>query len=558
MHKPRLVIMRIKYVLASRRDECPCICGIYPSERVEFFETDQFSRSLIPSTVLNEDWTVLTLYRTAHGFSHVHSKTATKYFVYNSVRTIRTESGKHDVYSLAVVTQEPFYVVFKSLLADASRIYAQEPTDELLAEVYHSIHSVNIKHMPLFTHCEKRILQMNVQTSLFSDYYASQGQAGQPADTHFYNAGTTFRNKQYLMRVPTDIEFHNAGEFSVLNLVKRLLKFKIHGTHPDATVYGKATPPIIALWLAMLTGKEILVLKGEAMPVSQLCELVLAISFLGSAAGLLDTHRWTYPYMSTVTELQAPFLAGVESLPEFWDAAVDLDRGCLIFNGNCEMDSSPPLSFDSAFVRDCQETLASTELQIREHVACYTTSVLRALGRDMLFERASQRQELPESLVPGYGYYWADKQEQAQFDETYSGVKGVWQQLPSFEHFLTTTALDTWPQVHKPVVDLQHHYDMLRHGDLSPETSAAIYQLLDNHINDVVDITQFLASTNSIYYLVLGLYHPFPEIRDKVAQLLLRLQKHSAGACYFMALPPFHSIGLQLALQERQLVANAF
>lgn len=550
--------MRIKYVLASSRDKSPCTCEIYPNERVDFFESDEFLQSLFPHTNLSEDWTVGTLYRSGQEFSYTQSKSATKYFLYNTIRSIRHESGRKDVYSLAVVTREPFYAVLKPLLADASRIYAQDPAPGLLAEVYHAIHGINTRQMPLFTHCEKRILQMNAQKSLFCDYYVSQGSAGQPADTHFYSAGTTFRNKQYLVRIPTDLEYHNAGEFSVSNLVKRLLRFKVHGSHPEITPYGKTTPAIIALWLAMLTGKRIVVPKGESMSACQLCELVLAISFLGGAAGLLDTHRWTYPYLPTATDLPAPFLVGVETLPDSWDVMVDVDHASLHLNAKCDMGSSPLLCIDSAFIKDTQEAITLPEHDMREHVVRYTTGVLRALGREMLLYQASLRGDIWEAYIPGYGYCWTDEQEQLLFEQTYFSVENAWKQSQSFEHFLTTTALDTWPQAHKPVVDLRYHYDVLRHGDLSAETSATIYQLLCKHINDVVDITQFLAVTNSIYYLVLGIYHPYADVRDAVGQLLLRIQKHSAGALYFMELPPFHSIGLQLALQERQLPANAF
>lgn len=579
--------MRVKYVVGAEFNlDGAQIRDVYPSDNHVFFNSSgTFSELLFPDLVRprEEDWSVGSLFRTADGFSYTpQSATAVKYYVYNIVRKEpapkrHSRQGVH-LFAVAIITPEPYFSVLQPLLGDAGRAYAQAPALSLLAQLHSAIHSVKVKSMPLFTHSEKRILQMNQQPSLFSDYYSPQSSAELPAsnqprpDAHYFDTTAQLFGNKYLLRIPTFMQNHNAGDFSLVDALHRLLQYRhVQGTHPELTPYGRDTPALLILWLAMLTRKRVIMFGGPQTSAAWLCDTVMAASFFGGAGGLLDTQRSTFPYvdLNRANDLLASktFLAGVMNPvfinnPEWWDVAINLERPLVVISPliATPVPPKPLLPRDGQFLIDLRNSLAASapETEVRELVVEYTTDMLRSFAGEALARQAYQRGMESHMFVPGYGYYWIDDAERAQFEAVYSRVGKAWRVLSSFEYFMKMIETDVWPQQHKPVIDLKYHYDMLRHGQLDVASAASVYRLICDHVNDVLDITQFLAATNSIYYLVLGLYHPSPDVRDAVAQLVLRIQKHSAGQLYFLALPPFHSIGLHLAVKDRQVLDNRF
>ena len=169
-------------------------------------------------------------------------------------------------------------------------------------------------------------------------------------------------------------------------------------------------------------------------------------------------------------------------------------------------------------------------------------------------QQQSEAFELPPE-VSGHGYVWpspAAKNQELGANAT--RIEG-WRNTRSYYNFIQDLAAY---YVHRPVkeIDLQHLYDKLAKLRLSPEASCNVYLAICAAVNTDAEISQLLsvilssdlpaggsigsvAQGGGLLTVALGLFHPRLEVREQVAELLLRVREHEAGHHFWSGLGRF-------------------
>lgn len=170
--------------------------------------------------------------------------------------------------------------------------------------------------------------------------------------------------------------------------------------------------------------------------------------------------------------------------------------------------------------------------------------------------------------VTGHGYVWPSPQaKNAELAANATRIEG-WRNTRSYYNFIQDLAAY---YVYRPVkdVDLQHLHDKLSKLRMPTDTAANIYLAICAAVTTDAEITQLLSvvangptdlSRNTgiggqgqgLFYLALGLFHPRIEVREAVAELLLRVQEHEAGRHFWMGLGRFAKVGWERVVQGRE------
>ena len=176
------------------------------------------------------------------------------------------------------------------------------------------------------------------------------------------------------------------------------------------------------------------------------------------------------------------------------------------------------------------------------------------------FGRSGQIPQQPSSSgfelpleVAGHGYVWPTSQ--SKINELAANATRIegWRNTRSYYNFIQDLAA---LYVHRPVkdIDLHHLYDKLAKLRLGHEQSSNIYLALCAAVRDEREVNQLLAvicagdiavgpqqqgSSQGLLVLALGLFHPKMEVREQVAELLLRVREHEAGHHFWRSLGRF-------------------
>lgn len=577
-----LVIMDVRYVIASEFDidVGATVKYHYPNEEQPLFKRENgFANLLIPDQAHHrgEDWGYFCLYEDPETKILDYTPSRADSRVLYVANTLQTKTGEEikrgaRIYSLSIVASEPFSHVFKPVLLLAIDDYIHNPEAARLAELHACLRSIDMTGMPKFSWAEKRLLQLNQNQSLFREYYLkTSGESSELSDTHFYDVVAKYKNLQIPLRIPTDVDYYNPGEFSLCKLVELCSRLPVcHGFHKEVTVYGPPTPALIVLWTSILTEKRILFVSDTETACGELAGMVLACGFFGSAGGLLNTPFRVFPYvdLGRIDHLRKTggYIAGVTNQafllhPEWWDLAIHIEKRTIELSPRLhrKLPERFPLHnpIDFEFVDNITRAALDRhgERVVRHMALDYTTQFLRRSAGTDLEKMAMQlrsRSEHPTKLIGSFGHYFSNQAERAQFMTVYVTVYNSWKRHQSYAYYLKQVSTHEWPSWPRPLIDFANLERQLRTGKLDPDQAAQIYQDLCEGMKDDDDITLYLALSNTVYYLNLGLYHPSSAIRSMVCELMGRIKNHPAGVFYYLELPPYHAIALERA--ERKLL----
>lgn len=401
-------------------------------------------------------------------------------------------------------------------------------------------------------------------------------------DTHFYESRVNFNGMKIPIKVPTDFHLESVGDFSLINLIHTFFSinqpFQI--LHPELTIYGALTPPLLVLINGLLSQKRILFV-GLNNPSGEVSDRVLAACSLASG-GLLrsfTTHAFPYTDLSKVDDLLSSpgYIAGVKNPafghhPEWWDILIDLENGVMKISPAIGI-PGPPVSAKSggsnlgggsdkghayylqtlAAITNQEDVQLMKDLKhmVEDHFA---ESSVRSRCREYIkrFVRIATNYEefkygstqlWPSSaepeydVIPGYGYCWASDAQRALDFSCYAPVIAGWRESRSYRYYAKDQR-HSWVHRPKKVIDFEYHLDRLRTQHLSSEEAGFIYLAFSDNVLDGEDVTRFLASlgSKSLYFLGYGLFHPDPTVRTAVVRLLYLIQNHIAGHHFFDSL----------------------
>jgi hypothetical protein len=191
------------------------------------------------------------------------------------------------------------------------------------------------------------------------------------------------------------------------------------------------------------------------------------------------------------------------------------------------------------------------------------------LSRQLSNQQQASQFELPPE-VAGHGYVWPTQQSRTnELAANATRIEG-WRNTRSYYNFIQDLAA---LYVHRPVkdIDLHHLYDKLAKLRLGHEQSSNIYlaicaavqsdaetsQLLSVICSGDIPITHPSSSATSqgqgLLVLALGLFHPRLEVREQVADLLLRVREHEAGHHFWNGLGKFVRSAWNRTVQARMV-----
>lgn len=618
------------------------------------------------SHVRTEDWTVFFLYhQQGHTQLEYHIEdesdkhNASKLYVLNLVNTKFDKDIKRGatVKAMCIVTPYPFFHIFKPLLLLALDQYFKSPAITSLQNLYESINSIDLTHIPHLNYFERQILSASDKPNMFSEkfdddddtdslspftgththspslsstlghdrasimsgsssatvtrkasvtthdsqdgkphYYIDLKSQGQnlikrnvTRNTHFYESKVNFNGMKIPIKVPIDVYPESVGDFSIMNLISTLLNITApcQTLHPELTIYGALTPPLLILINGLLTQKRILFV-GLNSPSGEVSDRVLAACSLASGGVLRSfvTNAFPYTDLSKVDDLLSSpgYIAGVKN-PAFghhsswWDILIDLEAGTLKISPSIGI-PGPPVSTksqsnsdkaaqqqnlinsmnpeDVAFITDLKRMVADhfAESSIRARCRTYIKRFIRIAtnyeefkyGRTNLWPSPKDPNY---GVVPGYGYTWISDTQRIFDFNCYSPVIEGWRMSRSYKYYVEEQSL-IWPRLPKRVFDYDYFLDKLRYHKLSYEESASIYILLAEHVVDDDDTMRLLtaSSINNLFYIALGLFHKSPQVRTATIHVIHRIENHTAGRHFYEAMSQFQRTAYKRLLAE--------
>lgn len=431
-----------------------------------------------------------------------------------------------------------------------------------------------------------------------------------PRDTHDFASSIDYNGVKIPVKVPTAISPETVGDFSLIQLIQTFSGPHTNSPqpfslHPHLTSSGAYTHPIIVLVNALLTQKRVIFL-GHNRPSGEVAEAVLAACALASGGILRGFTRHAFPYtdLTKIDELlKVPgFVAGVTNPAfgyhhEWWDLLCDLPSGRMKISSCIEgapqtegsvffqqqnipqpssSHGSDPTG-DNLFMDDVLRSIASRhgEGAIRAKWRAYITKFTRisatfeetVYGATALYIMNSGEETTGENVVSGqvdptdpavisgHGYVWPDTQTKLrELAAWVSRIEG-WRNTRSYYHFIQDTS--TLYAASQPVraLDVHHHHDRLRYLKLTHAESAVIYTALYHAIRDYKSICQLLTvvseSQAGLFYVALGLFHPYKPIREMTVDLLERIASHEAGRHFWTQLSRFGKIGFYRVKRDR-------
>lgn len=613
----------VEYVLAAEFD-----IDSGPTVRYQYPTSIQGDKTLIAELMLpdqshvrTEDWTIFFLYHQKNRSQlqyHIQNEQdkskAEKLYVLNLVNTKFDKDVKRGavVKAMCIVTPHPFFHVFKPLLLLALDEYFRVPSIDSLQALYDAINSIDLSGVPKLNFLERQILSASDSPDMFIEKFEtdphmsisssptlasimSDRSSGYYIDlkshahikrnlnqnTHFYESKVNFNGMKIPIKVPIDIYYESIGDFSMINLVSTFLNMKepCQVLHPELTIYGAMTPPLLILINGLLTQKRILFV-GLNRPSGEVSDRVLAACSLASGGVLRSfvTNAFPYTDLSKVDDLLSSkgYIAGVKNPafghhPSWWDIFVDLETGTLKISSAIGI-PGPPISTkpnqqvninnimnpeDVSFIADLRSMIADhfAESSIRARCRDYIKRFIRIAtnyeefkyGRTNLWPSITD----PDyDVVPGYGYTWSSEvQKMADFN-CYAPVIEGWRTSRSYQCYLDDRAV-LWPKSPKSVFDFDYYLDKLRYQKMSVEESAHIYTAISDHVRDDSDTMWLLtaSSINKLFYIAYGLFHKHPQVRISTARLIHRIATHTAGRHFYESMSEFQKMAYRRIYQ---------
>lgn len=532
--------MRLRYVVAAEFDlNAGSTVKMHHPKVADPIFFRNFADLLIPDGVhsRSNDWTMVPVWETPDGkLDYIpRGPGYRQLYVCNRIRSDFGERHKRGarIQALAVITPEPAYAALMPLVEKASE--KLDDDSSVVRELYMAVMRIDTSYLvPAYDWYEKRLLDTNGDPQVLNNFEAE--------DCHYVPLNATLDDTSVHLKYPTFADGFNAGSFSISKLIKMCAASQCRGYDPVTLPLGSSMPTLIALFLAMLCGKRILVYGDQNMTCQELCEYVQAIGYVGSVGGLLDTNSKVYSYieLSRVEDLlmlTEGFVAGTTNAafllhPEWFDFVFDLEKKKFIFSTKEYMvpDMKPTLPpedlkfFDN--LKQAEKT--NSEYNVRSVVSDFFAQFLR---------RARYRRK---ELAGCNG-----SEDNDAFLLCYGFAANAWSSLSSQIYYDKAAAHEA------PICDAMQRLVSGRAD--APE----VFMKLSEEIKSPDDVGRLLLIPHAVYFISLGLFHRSAVARELAAGLMHYIGHHPSGAHFLRTLPPAHSIGLRLADKMRNSDPNA-
>lgn len=552
----------IDYVIASEFhvDKGPSLILLYPSELPGLSDLSFFAELMIPDQIHKrpEDYTFFLLHKNfATGkFQYKYSPTeseAEPVFVYTLVNNVEDPTVRRGsvIKALSIVTKLLYFKNFKPLLFVALDLFIRNNDLGVLKQLFEAINCKNFvvaqqKQSIIKKLLVTSILDLPLNEKIYQDETFRNRLLG-ILDVNndlfirkdlSFNSIVYFNNMALPIRVPilllpdTIGDYFNPTDLNLKACLINILKADVGVFHHnnEMTVYGAATPPIIILINAMLTGKRILFVSYENSAGHIIDHVLLTLKLITGGGILTDilTNYNIFPMVDvSKSDLLAEcdsFLAGTinpffKNNDSFWDLLYDMDANKFHISSKIAQDESFKCSIiaeDARFLSGLQLSLFSynddsttIQLIIRRHI----NEMVRIFISQKNFVSSLPEHKQATLLMDGVGYFWFSDLSKLEEMSCYQSVIAKFQDLLFAGKFNYTLMLNKLANELNLMVDLQHHLQKL-HG-ISSTTLAVQEQINEPEV--WFNLLKYLISGKSVEIFMLVTYLMPPHTSTSVS-----------------------------------------
>ncbi|WPK26696.1 hypothetical protein PUMCH_004056 [Australozyma saopauloensis] len=540
----------IDFVVSSEFhvDKGPSLVLLYPNEIPGLSQLNFFAELMIPDQIhkRREDYTFFLLHKnfSSGEFQYKYNPTeseADPYFVYTIVNNVEDDSVKRGsvIKALSIVTKLVYFKHFKPLLLIALDIYIRNNDSAVLKDLFEAINKKDFqvsqqKQSSIKKLLMTSILDLPLNEKLYLDESFRNRLLGILAKNNdlfirkdlSYNSVVSFNKMEIPVKVPilllpdtigdylnpTDLNFKS----NLINILKASLATFHHNN--EMTVYGSATPPIIILLNAMLTGKRILFVSYDNSAGYIIDHVLVALKLITGGGILTDflTNYNVFPLVDVskvdlLSECDSylagtinPFFKGNDSL---WDLLYDLDANEFHVSSHVAHVEHAKFSIiaeDARFLSSlqlslfsCNDDLTTIQLIIRRHV----NELARILLSQKNFVSSLPEHKQFTLLMDGVGYFWYSDATKLEEMSCYQNVISKFQELLFAGKFNYTLMLPKLSNELNLMVDLQHHLQKLHCMSLTPQGGLSI-----NEQEIWYNMLKYLISGKSVETFMLATY----------------------------------------------------
>lgn len=516
-----------------------------------------------------EDFTLFFLHRntTTGEFQYVFNKATCEgepYYLYTLVNNVKDTTFKRGsiIKSISVVTRLSYFKSFKPLLLICLDKYFKSDDISVLEELYQAINEKNfnlvngppnqmliIKKLLITSILDLPITDKIYYDEVFRNKLLGIHKSSTPNDELFirkdlsYNSIVTLGKMKIPIKIPminlpdtigdylnpTDLNFKQ----SLINILNAKLSLITHNGQTAAyknnelTIYGQATPPIITLINAVLTGKKIIFLSYEQSSGYIIDHVLLLLKIItggGILSGLL-THYNMFPMIDVskidLLEECESYIAGTinpffKNHDKLWDILYDLDTNELFLSseylaptGSHGYDDykNSIISEDAKFLSNLQmslfnynDDLSTIQLIFRRHL----NEIIRILLSSKNFNSSlSPKSEELTLLMDGIGYYWSSDTNKLLEVSCYQVVSKKFHDMLYQGKLFYTLLLPNLANELNLMIDLQYHLQSLSLSSSSPMNST-VQRINEREI--WFNILKYLISGKSLEIFLLITY----------------------------------------------------
>lgn len=461
------------------------------------------------------------------------------YFMYTVVKNVSDETVKRGliIKALGIITKLPYFKHFRPLLLICLDSYFESDEPSLLAELYTAINSNDFSVNSTEQSLLKRllislVLDLPISDKIYNDEKFRNKLLGikKPNEEIFirkdlsYNSVVTFRGMKIPVKVPllqlpdTVGDYMNPTDLNLKPNLIDLLSARLATDHHnnELTIYGLATPPIIVLINAILTGKRIIFLSYDNSA-GHIIDLILLTLKVVSGGGILTGILKNYNVFPLIDLSKIDLLSECDSYlagtinPFFkaheaiWDLLYDIDANEFHVASALkqpEILKNSIISEDARFLSNLQfslftysDDLTTLQLIFRRHI----NELIRILVSLRNFNDPGNRNHT--LLMDGVGYYWHSDTSKLVEMSCYQIISSRFQDLMYSGKFSYSLLLPNMSNELNLMIDLQHHLQKLYNVTNAKTTPAKV-----NEREVWFNILKYLISGKSLETFLLVTY----------------------------------------------------
>eukprot|EP01111_Echinosteliopsis_oligospora_P018977 TRINITY_DN8966_c0_g1_i1.p1 TRINITY_DN8966_c0_g1~~TRINITY_DN8966_c0_g1_i1.p1 ORF type:complete len:669 (+),score=182.08 TRINITY_DN8966_c0_g1_i1:232-2238(+) len=411
------------------------------------------------------------------------------------------------VRSLAVCTRLNYIHIYKPFMMLALQKYFQNPSEEVLADLFDAFNGMDLDQMPRLNYNQKIILRTTTDRTKL-----------------VHPTSINYIGRSMSVQIPLHMFPDEVGDYSVITLVQK---------------FG---PAVTTIYNALLCQKRVLFI-GHGCSAGEVCNYVLAAchTVCPPLTGLIG-RVFPYTNLCYLDFLTVPgYVTGVtnpmfEEHPEWWDLCCNINTGKVTLNPSLITDVLDKYaSLDADLMAEVNYNVSAHygEDKVRSIFQDYTQHLI-----DLVFDEEE----------------FAD--EATKFTELdLNKVRlEAWKKTITYQHHIANREIRTKMSAIKDPLVAKYVRKLRKKKSLPALEMIGIYTLFLEAIKTEDQLTEFLSylpeSNGGLYPISVSLFHSNQAVRKSAVELLGRINRMTAGSPFASTMNPFLSLAYDRNVKE--------